>query len=181
MSDDAKVSLGKGRPTPKRSEAQKRRGGPVPPPPTTRREAAQRLRAERAQARKDGRGGSGRGDGGRVLARDAGPVRALVRDVVDARRNVAVVMLPIALVLVVAQLVASKAVLSVAVSLWTATLLIVAVDLVLIGVHVRRAVHAHFPQEKARSHISYGLLRSTVLRRFRMPAPRVQPPALFRR
>lgn len=179
MSDDAKVSLGKGRPTPKRSEAQKRRGGPVLPPPATRREAAQRQKAERAAARKAG--GSRRVDAGRQLARDAGPVRALVRDVVDGRRNVAVVMLPVALLLVVAQMVATPAVLSVAVTLWSAVLVVVAVDLVVIGVTVRRAVRAQWPGERARGHISYGLLRSTVIRRFRMPRPRVQPAGLFRR
>jgi hypothetical protein len=121
LSDDAKVSLGKGRPTPKRSEAQKRRGGPVPPPPATRREAAKRLRAERAADRK---GGSRRVDTGRQLARDAGPVRALVRDVVDGRRNLAIVMLPVALLLVVAQMVATAAILSVAVTVWSATLVV---------------------------------------------------------
>ena len=44
-------AAGKGRPTPKRSQAQgQRRGGPVPPPPRTRKEAAQRAREEAEMA-----------------------------------------------------------------------------------------------------------------------------------
>ena len=60
--------MGKGRPTPKRSEAQgARRGGPVPPPPRTRKEAAQRAREEARAARERVRpadGGAYRGRAG---------------------------------------------------------------------------------------------------------------------
>src|SRR3954466_14792891 len=42
---------GKGRPTPKRSEAQGRRQGPPPPPPTTRKEAYRRMRSSHAAHR----------------------------------------------------------------------------------------------------------------------------------
>src|SRR5829696_5377893 len=41
-------AAGKGRPTPKRAEAQGRRSGPVPPPPTTRKEAFKRQREQQA-------------------------------------------------------------------------------------------------------------------------------------
>ena len=179
MSDDAKVSLGKGRPTPKRSEAVKRRSGPVTPPPATRKEAAQRLRAERAQERRAVRAGTATGDPGRMLKRDQGPVRAAVRDVVDGRRNLPVLMLPVAMVLVLAQITGNTAVLAVAVRLWTVTLLAVALDLVVLAVVVRRRLRTAFPDESARGHVGYALLRSTVMRRFRMPPPRVHPGSFF--
>ncbi len=179
MSDDAKVSLGKGRPTPKRSEAVKRRSGPVTPPPATRKEAAQRLRAERAEERRAVRAGTATGDPARMLKRDLGPVRAAVRDVVDGRRNLPVLMLPVALVLVLAQLAGSAALLALAVRLWTVTLLAVAIDLVVLAVVVRRRVRTAFPDAPGRGHVGYALLRSTVLRRFRMPPPRVSPGSMI--
>jgi hypothetical protein len=39
LTDQLVRAAGKGRPTPKRSQAQGRRAGPPPPPPTTRKEA----------------------------------------------------------------------------------------------------------------------------------------------
>jgi len=177
----SRIVAGKGRPTPKRSEAQKRRSGPVPPPPATRKEAAQRLRASQAEQRKQVREGTAAGDDSRMLRRDAGPVRALVRDVVDRRRNVAVLLLPAALLLLIAQLVAEPAVLSIAVSLWSATLLAAFLDLMVTLVLLRRAISAAFPDEKLRGHLFYGLIRTTVFRRFRMPPPRVRPGGLFGR
>lgn len=82
----------KGRPTPKRRDADPRRG-PVAAP-KTRREAMQRQRQQAKQARKSGTALTPRERRQRVLAgdpsalprRDAGPLRALARDYVDSRR-----------------------------------------------------------------------------------------------
>ena len=165
---------GKGRPTPKRNETQKRRGGPVPPPPTNRRAAAKALRAKQAVQRKQTRQGTAKGDEATLLKRDQGPVRRRVRDIIDGRRNLGFLLLPVALLLVVAQAVKQPALLSIVLGLWLATLLGVALDLVLIAVAIRRAVRADFPNEgKLLGHTAYGLLRSTVIRRFRMPPPKV--------
>lgn len=178
----SRVDLGKGRPTPKRSEAQRRRGGPVAPPPATRREAAKRLRDQAAHDRRSTRAGTVAHDQSRMLPRDAGPVRALVRDVVDGRRNAGVVMLPIALAFVIAQLTGNSTVLGVASRVFTLGLLLVIADLIVTGTMIRRLVRAQFPGEgRLRGHIGYGLLRSTVLRRLRMPPTRVAPGPLFRR
>ncbi|MCU1587381.1 MAG: conserved rane protein of unknown function, partial [Frankiales bacterium] len=87
---------GKGRPTPKRRDVQKRRGGPVAPPPTNRREAAKALRAKQAADRQRGRAGSAGRSEGVLLARDQGPVRGLVRDLVDSRRNLGGLLMPAA-------------------------------------------------------------------------------------
>src|SRR4051812_17284847 len=51
LTDQLVRSSGKGRPTPKRSEAQGRRTGPPPPPPTTRKEAYKRTRENQAANR----------------------------------------------------------------------------------------------------------------------------------
>ena len=164
-------TAGKGRPTPKRSEAQRgRRGGPVTPPPQTRKEAAQRARQEAKAARASVR------EGRAMLPRDAGPVRALVRDVVDGRRSIGTLMLPLALVLVLANLSGNPRVFVAATNVWVVGVLALAVDLFLTGRAIRRRVREQFPQEgRLRGHVAYGLLRTTVFRRWRVPAPTTSP------
>ena len=165
---------GKGRPTPKRSDAQKRRSGPVTPPPTNRREAAKQLRAKQAVSRQRIRQGTARGDEKALLPRDSGPVRRLVRDTIDSRRSLGWLLLPIAGVVVVAGLSGSPQLQAITFGVWLATLLGVAVDMVMAGFQLRSVVRATFPSEsKMRGHVAYGLLRTTVMRRFRMPRPQV--------
>jgi len=169
-------AAGKGRPTPKRSEAQRvRRGGPVPPPPRTRKEAAQRAREEAKAGRTKVR------DGRTLLPRDAGPVRALVRDVVDARRSIGTLMLPLAFVLLLAQASGNRRVFDIAILVWLVGILALATDLVLTARAVRRRLREQFPQEtKTRGHVAYGLLRTTVFRRWRIPAPTTSPATSLR-
>jgi hypothetical protein len=164
-------AAGKGRPTPKRSEAQRvRRGGPVAPPPRTRKEAAQRAREEAKTARTQVR------EGRTLLPRDAGPVRALVRDVVDARRSIGTLMLPLALVLLLAQATGNRRVLDIGLLIWIVGIAALVVDLVLTSRTLRRRLREQFPEEqKLRGHVAYGLLRTTVFRRWRIPAPRTSP------
>lgn len=167
---------GKGRPTPKRSESERRRTGPVAPPPKDRREAARRNKEQAAASRRRVREGTARGDERYLVKRDAGPVRRLVRDTVDARRTVGVLLLPLALVLVLAQFSGNKRVLDVAFLLWISGILAVSADAVVLALKLRGRIHAAFPQERGMlGHVMYGLLRSTVFRRWRMPAAAVKP------
>ena len=167
---------GKGRPTPKRSESRRRRSGPVAPPPQTRKEAAKRQKQEAATARKQVREGAARGDDRYLSKRDAGPVRALVRDVVDGRRNVGVILLPLALALIVANLSRVAALQSAGLLLWLGAIILMVADIVVTTIALRRSLREKFPNEgRLGGHVAYGLLRSTVLRRFRLPPPRVSP------
>lgn len=166
---------GKGRPTPKRTNTS-RRGGPVTPPPKTRKEAAKRTRDQAALSRARVKQGTAQGDERYLAPRDAGPVRALVRDTVDGRRNVGVLLLPLALVLLLAQLSNNQRIQGFALTLWLTGVLAVVADAVVTTVLLRKRLQANFPDEpKLRGHLTYGLLRSTVLRRFRLPATRVAP------
>jgi hypothetical protein len=166
---------GKGRPTPKRSEKQ-RRTGPVAPPPQTRKEAARRQKEQAAAARQAIKEGAARGDERYLAKRDAGEVRALVRDTVDARRNVGVVLLPLALVLIVTNLTGNRQLQSLGLLLWLVAILAMVADIAMTTVAIRKRVREQHPEEsRLAGHVSYGLLRSTVLRRFRLPPPRVSP------
>jgi hypothetical protein len=165
---------GKGRPTPKRRDAERRRGGPVAPPPTNRREAARRVREQAAEQRKQVRAGTKAGDPRHMLARDQGPVRALIRDLVDSRRHLGVLLLPAALLPILAQLTRSSAVVGVATLFWLSALVAAFVDFVIVGFVVRRRIRQDFPEERStRAHIFYALMRTFQLRRFRLPPPRV--------
>ncbi len=167
---------GKGRPTPKRSDAQKRRGGPVTPPPTNRREAAKQLREKNAENRTRIKHGTRAGDDSAMLPRDRGPIRRLVRDTVDARRSPAFLLLPVAALLVIAQVLADPVLVAVAVGFWLATLIAVVLDLTYTSVRLRTLLRAQFPDErKIGGHLFYGGLRTTVFRRMRMPRPQVSP------
>lgn len=174
----------KGRPTPKRRDAEARRRGPVAPPPTTQREAYKRSKAaggskqDRKAANAERRERMMSGDDRYVLARDRGPARALARDVVDARRNLIGLFMPLALLVVVSYLVAPA--LQAAISL---AMLVMLVFMVLEGVYlarlVTRMVHERFPEETAGTVKLgwYSFVRASQLRRLRAPRPRVSPGA----
>ncbi|MCW2599786.1 MAG: conserved rane protein of unknown function [Frankiales bacterium] len=146
------------------------------PPPTNRRQAAKQLRAKQAENRQRIKEGTARGDEKAMMPRDAGPVRRLVRDTIDVRRSLGFLLLPVAALLIIGQVGGNQQLYAVAIALWLATLLAVAVDLILISVRLRSVITKAFPDEKRlRSHIAYGMLRSTVFPRFRMPPPQVKP------
>lgn len=167
---------GKGRPTPKRRDQQRRHAGPVAPPPATRKEAAKRVRAQGAEKRKAVRAGTRAGDESAMMARDRGPVRRLVRDLVDSRRHVGVLLLPATFLPVLANLTSSIQVRAFATSLWLAAVLATVFDMVVTGLVVRRRIRADFPAEaKTRGHVGYALIRTAQFRRFRVPPPQVRP------
>jgi hypothetical protein len=165
---------GKGRPTPKRNEAQGRRTGPPPPPPTTRKEAYKRMRAQQASRRTESRQGAARGDDSYLPARDRGPVRKLVRDVVDSRRNVGSFFLVIAAVALIGTVVPNLTIRGYASMLLFAFFLVLIVDSVVLGRRINRAVRERFPDAPTRGVAWYGISRSTMIRRWRFPKPDVR-------
>ena len=166
---------GKGRPTPKRRDAERRRGGVVTPPPATRKEAAQRVRAQGKQKRQAVKEGTRAGDTSRMMARDQGPERRLVRDIVDSRRNIGVFFLVMALVYAASIFVPSVQVRAAATSLWLTVLLLLIVDSFVLGLRIRKLVRQDFPDTtlSMRSLVIYGITRATMVRRWRTPKPQV--------
>jgi hypothetical protein len=166
---------GKGRPTPKRTEAQGRRQGPPPPPPTTRKEAYKRMRETQAAGRGAARAGAARGEEGYLAPRDRGPERRLVRNIVDARRNVASIFLLVVVLMLVAQFTPSVAVKSYSFAAWFGFFLIIVIDSFVLARKIRRAVTERFPDSTVpmRKLSWYGVSRSTMIRRWRFPKPDV--------
>lgn len=167
---------GKGRPTPKRRDAERRRRGAVVAP-TTRREAYRQVRERNKQARKTARRALVSGAERDLPARDAGPVKAWVRDFVDGRRNAATYFLPGALVIFV--LGSIPAVRDLAVPLWFITVIFMLIDTVTLGARLRSEVRSRFaelPERDRKGAALYGVLRALQLRRLRLPPPRTKPP-----
>jgi hypothetical protein len=173
LTDQLLPTSGKGRPTPKRNEAQGRRPGPPPPPPTTRKEAYKRQRAKVADRRAESREGAARGDDSALPARDRGPVRRLVRDVVDSRRNVGSFFLGIAVVALIGNFYPSVLVKTYAYFLLMGFFLLMIVDSFVLARQIKRKVAERFPDAKTRGLVWYGISRSTMVRRWRFPKPAV--------
>jgi hypothetical protein len=172
---DPRHASGKGRPTPKRREAQRRRTGPVAPPPRTRREALRRTKEQNAVRRAEYRAGMRSGDEKYLSPRDRGPVRGLVRDIVDSRRNAGGLFLFVAVFVFVGYLVPDARVRAFTVSLWMTVFLLLVLDSVILGLRIRRMIRERYPDvtERTSRLVWYGVSRATMIRRWRMPAPRV--------
>lgn len=171
-------TAGKGRPTPSRREAEGRKRGPAPPPPRTQREALRRMRGskdERRSAAADRRERMLAGDEKYLLARDRGPVKAYVRDLVDSRRHLAGAFMPLALLVIVVILVPSPVVQQYVSLVSMAMLLAIIVEGVLLGRTVTRRVRERFPDtsDSGASLGFYAMTRATQLRRLRVPKPRI--------
>jgi hypothetical protein len=175
LTDQLVRASGKGRPTPKRSEAQGRRQGPPPPPPTTRKEAYKRMRSQQAMKRTETRQGAARGDEAYLPARDRGPVRKLVRDVVDARRNVGSFFLVVAGVALVGTIAPSLQIRTGAMFILYGFFLVVIVDSVVLVRRIKKKIAERFPDgsQNTRGIALYGISRSTMVRRWRFPKPEV--------
>jgi hypothetical protein len=173
--EEASPTTGKGRPTPKRREAEGRRG-PVPPPPMTQREAIKRSKVQGKSLTKDEKRALARvnrermmsGDDKYVLPRDRGKVRAYVRDLVDTRRNVAGILLPIAVLSFVILLIPLP--------------LLQTYGPVIFGRQLSAKVRQKFPNgdnsglsTKGGSLGFYAFNRACLIRRWRVPRPRVGP------
>ena len=109
------------------------------------------------------------GDERFMLARDQGPERRLVRDIVDSRRNVGVLFLLMALVYAASIFVSNLQVKALATSLWLTVLLLLIVDSFVLGLRIRKLVRQRFPDttQSMRSLVIYGISRATMVRRWR--------------
>jgi Protein of unknown function (DUF3043) len=167
---------GKGRPTPRRREAQKRRTGPVAPPPKNRREAYRRMREQGTDRRSETREGMRSGDERYLTPRDRGPERKLVRDIVDSRRNAGVLFLASAVVYFAGLIIPSVQVKAAITALWLTVLILLVVDSTIIGLRIRKLMRERYPDSNQRlgSLVFYGATRATMIRRWRMPKPAVE-------
>ena len=167
---EAAVERGKGRPTPSRKEAEAARKARLKPT-GDRKALARRKRQQRTEQREKMRQAMVTGDQKNLPARDRGPVRAFCRDLVDSRYNVAEYLLPLLVLILVLSMIPSLV--GVQFVLWMVTIVATTTDTIWLWVRTRRELRKRFPSGETRGAVAYTLLRSSQLRRLRLPKPRV--------
>jgi hypothetical protein len=162
---------GKGRPTPTRAQAQAAAKARAKGPQD--KKATARLQRERrTESNAKAREGLRSGDERYLPTRDKGPVRRFVRDFVDARLCMAELLLPLLIIIMISQ--AFAATKGISNGLWTATILLVALDTMLLVFRLRRELPRRFPGQVTKGAVGYGVLRSLQLRFTRMPKTKVK-------
>jgi hypothetical protein len=160
---------GKGRPTPSRKEAEAAAKARARAP-MDKKAARQQLRDQRTKQNAKMREGMRTGDERYLPARDQGRVKKFTRDFVDARISMAEFLLPLLVVIMVAQTFNP----SFANGLWSATILVVLLDTVLMVWRLKREVRARFPDESHKGVTSYAVLRALQMRWLRLPKRQVK-------
>ena len=177
VTDDAPPNAtpaGKGRPTPKRSEAERRNRQPITAP-KDRKEAYRRLREQQAGNRGKARKGVARGDAKYLPARDKGPVRKLARDYVDSRRTISSNFMVILIVIMVVSFTRNYWLQLFAFFAMPTMIVIVVVEGLLITRRVKRLAGERYPNESLQGLTWYTAMRYTQLRFLRMPKPALRP------
>jgi hypothetical protein len=163
----------KGRPTPKRNEAQNLRRKAVVTP-TDRKAATRQAREARRTDMAKQREALAGGDERYLPARDRGPVRKFVRDFVDARMRVAEFFLPVAVLILVLSVVRIGSLQNLSLLLWLVVIVAIVVDSVVTGMRLRGQLRKRFPDKNVKGAVAYGLMRTLQMRRLRLPKPQVQ-------
>lgn len=164
---------GKGRPTPKRREAEKGRRRAVTAP-TNRKDAYRAQRDRSREERTHQLAALKAGDERNLPPRDRGPVRKYARDLVDSRRSVAEFFLPFALVILVLSFTTIDRLRVIGSTLWLALVVLIVADSILLAVRLRRGLAKNLPEQPTRGALPYALMRSMQIRRFRLPPPRLR-------
>lgn len=165
---------GKGRPTPTRKEAEARRKQTlrVPSDPKAARKAA---RARAAEERQASREALMSGDEKHLPRRDAGPVKAFIRDYVDSRWAAAELFLPIAVAVLVLGFLPVPVLQQYVSAGWMFLVLFIGVDTTVLMIRLRRELRSRWPEDGAlKGTTFYAIMRVLQLRMLRLPPPRVR-------
>jgi Protein of unknown function (DUF3043) len=161
---------GKGRPTPKRSDARKARRNVTP---KNRKEAAALQRERSREERKLARQALVTGDERHLPARDAGPEKRLARDVVDSRFSFGQVLFGLIFGSFALAFVPNYWVRAVANLVAIGSLALIVLDGARVGRRAKEAVALKYGDNAVRGISTYAFMRAFLPKRFRRPPPRV--------
>ncbi|MGW1466479.1 DUF3043 domain-containing protein [Streptomyces sp. NPDC002308] len=163
----------KGRPTPKRSEAQtqRRRASTTP---VDRKEAVKRSREARRVDMAKQREALASGDERYLPVRDKGPVRRFTRDFVDSRFSIAEWFLPMAVIILVLSVIQIRNIQNISLLLWLGVIVLIVLDSIGLAFRLRKQLRIRFPDTPQRGAVAYGLMRTLQMRRLRLPKPQVK-------
>jgi hypothetical protein len=168
----ASLTAGKGRPTPKRSEAERRRRYNAP---SDRKEALRQSKTRDRSTRARKSEAMRRGEEWALPAKDKGPVRALARDFVDSRRRVSEFYMYGLVVLLFLLFLHNPVVQTVLPALLIVMVVVMIVEGYLVGRKVTAMAGERFPGESTRGIKIYSAMRALQIRQLRFPKPRVKP------
>lgn len=170
-------SVGKGRPTPKRREAEAANKRPL----ISGNPKADRAKARQAQAKQRALMDQAMqtGDERYLPAQHKGPARRFARDWVDSRWTLGEFFLPVALLVVVTMFGGSMAglppqVIITAVLALYAVVLVAVIEAIILAILVHRRAVATFGKAQVRGIRLYTAMRSMQMRRMRLPKPQVK-------
>jgi len=174
-SGEAVRQVGKGRPTPKRSEVERRRRQPYAAPPADKKASAAQQRERRRTEQKRRMDAMRRGEEWALPAKDRGPVKTLARDYIDSRRVIVseyILFAVFVLIILVFLLGAAKNSATV-LYLEVGIVALIALEALFHATAVRRIARQRFPGESTRGIAWYMAKRSIRLRSSRIPPARV--------
>jgi hypothetical protein len=164
----------KGRPTPKRKEAEAARKISTLAPASTKAEKQRAKEAAKA-SRVAQRAAFLRGDESALPLRDKGPVKKFVRNYVDARRSIGEYFLPVIFIVLFLTLIPNAIFQIGSIVIMYSVLLISVIDGFLLTRKIKSQVTEKFPGAPLKGLGMYGWLRSTQMRRMRTPKPSIKP------
>jgi hypothetical protein len=167
------VTAGKGRPTPKRSEAERRRRYTLAP--EDRKAAAKQSRTRDRADRSRKTEAMRRGEEWALPAKDKGPVRALARDYVDSKRRLSEFYMYGLVVLLILLFLRSPLIQTVLPVVLIVMVLIMVGEGFLIGRKVTALAAERYPGQSTRGIKMYAGMRALQIRKLRFPKPRVKP------
>lgn len=162
----------KGQPTPSRKQAEAARKQAMKPA-LTRKEQQRRQREQRKQIRDRQQEALRSGDEKYLPLRDRGVVKRFARDYVDRRRLVAEYLLPILILTFVLTMLPPPWA-SIGLAGWVGATAITVVEEFFVVRGLKKELARRFPGQSTRGVTLYVLLRTTQLRRFRLPAPQIK-------
>jgi Na+-transporting methylmalonyl-CoA/oxaloacetate decarboxylase gamma subunit len=116
-----------------------------------------------------------RGDDSALPAKDQGPVKALARNVVDARRSIGEYYMLIVLLLIVLLFLHGQTVKFLAEGAVLVILAVLAFEGWYVSRRVKRLAAERYPGQSTRGVTAYTVMRNISYRKLRMPKPKVKP------
>jgi hypothetical protein len=173
MTSTSENNQKKGRPTPKRKEAQAATKISSLAPASSKAEKKRAKEAARA-SRISQREAYLRGDENALPLRDRGPEKKFVRNYIDARRSIGEYFLPVIGFVLVLSLIPVGAFAIAGIVIMYSVLLFSVVDGYFLSRKIKSEVAKRFPDKSTKGLGLYGWLRSTQMRRMRAPKPQVK-------
>ncbi|MBV9025193.1 MAG: DUF3043 domain-containing protein [Streptomycetaceae bacterium] len=163
----------KGRPTPKRSEAESNRRVRATVP-ADRKAAQKRAREARRIELARQREALAGGDERYLPLTHRGPVRKLCRDFIDSRFHFAEWFLPLAVTILVLSLFRNTSLQNLTLLLWLLMIVLIVGQSFFTAFRLRKLLNQRFPDQNLRGAVPYGLMRTLQMRRMRLPKPQVK-------